>query len=118
MEVVIEISGLELHGYHGVEKDERDQGQAFVFDIQLAVHDAGARTDKLVDTVDYNEVVACVLQVSQARRFNLIEALATAVAEALVERFRVSRARVRVRKPEVRLGHPVEWTAATVERMR
>jgi dihydroneopterin aldolase len=110
MEVVIEISGLELHGYHGVEKDERDQGQAFVFDIQLAVHDAGARTDKLVDTVDYNEVVACVLQVSQARRFNLIE--------ALVERFRVSRARVRVRKPEVRLGHPVEWTAATVERMR
>jgi dihydroneopterin aldolase len=118
VEVLIEIVGLELLGFHGVEEDERRKGQAFLFDVQLAVHDAGAWTDKLVDTVDYNEVVGCIREVSDSRRFNLIEALAAAVADALIERFRVSKARVRVRKPNVQLGYPVEWTAATVERLR
>jgi len=40
------------------------------------------------------------------------------VAEAVVERFPVERVRVRVRKPEVELTAPVEFTAATAERSR
>lgn len=64
MDVVIQVAGLELHGFHGVEEEERVRGQPFLFDVTLAVHDAGARTDKLVDTVDYNAVVACVQEVS------------------------------------------------------
>jgi dihydroneopterin aldolase len=48
----------------------------------------------------------------------MIEALAGEVADALLARFDVSRARVRVRKPNVQLGGPVEFTAATVERSR
>ena len=51
-----------------------------------------------------------------ARQFRLIEALATAVAEAVMDRFHVERVRVRVRKPEVRpVGLDVEFSAATVE---
>ena len=50
-------------------------------------------------------------------RFALIEALATAVAERLVERFPVERVRVRVRKPQVKpAGMTVEYSAVTVER--
>jgi dihydroneopterin aldolase len=44
--------------------------------------------------------------------------MAAAVADALLERFRLEATRVRVRKPDVRLEAPVEWTAATVERRR
>jgi len=39
-------------------------------------------------------------------------------ADALVERFDVSRVRVRVRKPEVRLDAPAAFSAATIERSR
>ena len=53
---------------------------------------------------------------SEARAFHLLEALAAAVADALLDRFPVARVRVRVRKPDVRL--PVEHAAATVERRR
>jgi hypothetical protein len=35
-----------------------------------------------------------------------------------MENFPISRARVRVRKPHVLLGTPVEFTAATIERTR
>ena len=76
------------------------------------------RSDKLGDTVDYTQVVDVVREVSDDHRFNLIEALAAAIADALVDRFHVSRARVRVRKPEVKLEASVEYTAATVERGR
>ena len=117
-EVVIEVRGLELQGFHGVLPQEREQGQPFLFDVRLTAHDAGVRSDRLGDTVDYTEVVACIREVCEGRRFNLIEALAAATADALAERFPVSRVRVRVRKPQVRLGAPVEHTAATVERVR
>ena len=117
-EVVIEIEGLELRGFHGATEREQTEGQRFLFDVQIAAHDAGVRSDELADTVDYTKVAACVREVSDSRRFNLIEALAAAVAEMLVERFDVSRARVRVRKPEVQLDAPVAFTAATVERVR
>jgi dihydroneopterin aldolase len=115
-EVVIEVQGLELRGYHGALEEEREAGQRFVFDVTLVAHDAGIRSDQLADTVDYTAVVARINDVSAERRFNLIEALAAAVADDLIAHFPVSRVRVRVRKPEVRLEAPVEYTAATVER--
>jgi dihydroneopterin aldolase len=117
-EVFIEVQGLELRGFHGATREERKKGQRFLFDIWLVAHDAGIRTDQLADTVDYTKVVACVREVSDGQRFNLIEALAAAVADAIVERFDVSRVRVRVRKPEVVLDAPAEHTSATVERAR
>ena len=50
-------------------------------------------------------------------RFALLEALATAVADMLVERFAPEHVKVRVRKPEVRpSGIDVEFAAVTVER--
>ena len=116
-DVVLEIEGLEITGYHGATEQEQREGQRFVYDVSLEIHDAGVRTDDLRDTVDYTKIVACLLEVSESRRFNLIEALAAAAAEAIVERFPVARVRVRVRKPEVRLDAPVEFTAATVERL-
>ena len=114
----IEIEGLELLGFHGATRDEREHGQRFLFDVWLLAHDAGVRSDRLGDTIDYTSIVACIREISNAHRFNLIEALAAAIADALVERFDVSRARVRVRKPEVRLEAPVSYTAATIERAR
>ena len=108
-EVVIEVQGLDLRGFHGALEEERTTGQQFV-------HDAGVRSDQLADTVDYTEVVDRIRAVSDSRRFNLIEALAAAVADDLLDSFPVSVVRVRVRKPEVRLDAPVEYTAATVER--
>jgi 7,8-dihydroneopterin aldolase/epimerase/oxygenase len=114
----IEVEGLELMGFHGATPEEQEDGQRFLFDVWLLAHDAGVRSDRLDDTIDYTKVVACIQEISDAHRFNLIEALAAAVADALVERFDVSRVRVRVRKPEVQLDAPAAFTAATIERSR
>jgi dihydroneopterin aldolase len=117
MSVTVELYGLEIEGRHGVGDEERATPQPFLYDLWLDVPDA-AVADQLEDTVDYREVVRAVQELSDGRQFQLLEAMAAAVAELLVERFGVERARVRVRKPEVQLEAPVEWTAASVERRR
>jgi dihydroneopterin aldolase len=115
-DVVLEVCGLELRGFHGALEEEQLEGQRFVFDVTMTAHDAGVRSDQLADTVDYTAVVARIRAINDSKRFNLIEALAAAVADDLMKRFPLSSIRVRVRKPEVRLEAAVEYTAATVER--
>jgi dihydroneopterin aldolase len=113
--ITVELHGPELFGRHGVLEEERRDGQAFVFDVWLDVPDA-ALSDRIEDAVDYRLVADCVRDVSDARAYNLLEALAHAVASELLDRFPAYRARVRARKPEVPL--PVEYSAATVELQR
>ena len=114
--MIVELHGLQVFGYHGVEEEERRRGQLFLFDVELEVGQRGAN-DVLADAVDYTEVAAAIRDLSDARRFDLLEALATGVADLLHERFRPERVRVRVRKPEVKpAGMTVEYAAVTVER--
>jgi dihydroneopterin aldolase len=114
--VTIELSGIELRGFHGVLEHERREGQRFLVDLELDLADTtAAETDRIEDAVDYRDVVAAVLEVSDAQAYNLLEALAAALAEALLTRFPVTRVRVRVRKPDVVLPRPVEHAAVVVE---
>jgi dihydroneopterin aldolase len=84
--------------------------------LELHVSDA-ALSDRVEDSVDYRHVAACVREVSDGRYFHLLEALAAAVADAIVERFAVDRVKVRVRKRDPKpSGLAVAFAAATVER--
>ncbi len=111
----IELHGIELHGHHGALDWERERGQRFLVDVELEVGEAGA-SDRIEDAVDYRDVATCVREVSDARPRTLLEALATTLAEELVLRFPVTRARVRVRKPDVVLDPPAEFAAVVAER--
>jgi dihydroneopterin aldolase len=116
--ITVELHGLEVFGRHGVLEEEHREGRTFLFDLWLDVPDS-ALSDRIEDAVDYRDVAACVREVSDGRRYHLLEALAAAVAEALVERFPIERVRVRVRKPNVEAsGLQTEYSAATVERAK
>jgi dihydroneopterin aldolase len=108
----VELHGLEVFGHHGVSDEERDRGQTLLWDVAWRLGEVSR--DDLSETVDYVAVAACIKEVSEGRRFQLLESLVAAAADAIVERFAVEWVRVRVRKPKLDL--PVEYTAATVER--
>jgi dihydroneopterin aldolase len=113
--IAVELEGLEVFGRHGVEEEERREGQMFLYDVRLEVSDA-ALSDRIEDAVDYRLVADCVREISEGRDFSLIETLAVAVADALLARFEVERVRVRVRKPHP-AGVPAAYSAATAERI-
>jgi len=113
--MIVELRGLVLYGYHGVHPEERERGQRFLYDVELEVGDRGA-DDRIENAVDYSQVARLVRDVAETP-YDLLEALATALADAIAERFRPERLTVRVRKPDARPGGmDVEFAAVTVER--
>jgi dihydroneopterin aldolase len=101
--ITVEVGDFRLFGRHGVHAHEKENGQEFVFDVALDVGVRGA-SDVYAEAVDYREVQRIVQAVNDARSYDLIEALATAVADALWERFAPEAVRVRVTKPAVKPG--------------
>jgi dihydroneopterin aldolase len=113
--ILVELSGLEVFGRHGVLPEEQ-AGQTFLFDVELETSDS-ALSDRIEDAVDYREVAELVRVVSDSERLDLLETLAATIADVLLARFDAERVRVRVRKPRP-FGVAAEWAAATVERRR
>ena len=101
--ITVELRGLRVFGRHGVHEHEQRDGQDFLFDVDLEVGDRGS-SDRLEDAVDYSAVARTVQELSDAQRYDLLEALATAIADGLLQRFAAERVVVRVTKPGVRPG--------------
>jgi dihydroneopterin aldolase len=113
------ISGIEFEGGHGVYAEERERGNRFSVDVEMGGDfAAGIHTDNLADTVDYDAIVQRVCDVNRRQTFHLIESLAGAVADELLDRFaRICEIRVRVRKVSLRhLGSNVCATAEVTKR--
>ena len=113
--ITVELHGLRLFGRHGVHSEEREQGQDFLFDVELDVGERGS-SDRLEDVVDYNAVARAVREVSHAHTYSLLEALAGAVADELESRFAAERVLVRVTKPAVRPAGLEGEASVTVSR--
>ena len=115
----IELRGLVVFGHHGFLEEERRLGQRFLVDLRADVKGDAPETDDIDDTVDYRRLAALVREVFAGPERLLLERLAGAVADGILEQFAyVERVRVRIRKPDVVLDPPVEFAAVIVERAR
>ena len=117
--MTIELLSLVVFGHHGYLEAERRLGQRFLVDLWVDVDEAAATSDDIDHTVDYRHLAALVRETFAGPERLLLEGLAGAVADGVLERFpSVQAVRVRVRKPDVVLDPPVEHAAVIVERER
>ena len=111
------ISGLRELGVHGVLPEEQVRAQPFEVDLELLVDArAAGASDDLADTVDYAAVCEAVSRVVSSEHYQLLERLATRIAEVC----RADRACLGV-VVEVRKLHPpvraeVDYVAVRIER--
>ena len=111
------VSGLALHAYHGVMQHEGRVGQTFSLDLVLDTDlTEASRSDKLADTVGYDQVVEIATKAFGARRYRLVEAAAGAVAAAVLER--LPRVRVTVHKPHAPIAATFADVGVTIVRAR
>lgn len=101
----LRLVNMRFYGHHGVAKAEREMGGDFAVDVELVLdlREAG-KTDKIAKTVDYKAVYGLVRRVQAARGYRLLEALAEAIAEAVLGEFRVEEVVVRARKLRTPVG--------------
>jgi dihydroneopterin aldolase len=120
MSDTIFVTGLALHAYHGVMAHESKVGQTFTLDLVLDIDLAEAsRTDKLKHTVSYDQVAQTASEAFCARRYQLVEAAAGAVADAVLARFpQVRGLRVTVHKPHAPIAATFDDVGVMIERAR
>ncbi len=116
----IKLEGMTFYAYHGVNSEERELGQMFVVDLTVETDlSAPGRSDKLSDTINYSEVYRTVKAIVEGQTYNLLEAVAEAVAQRILVSFPISAVRARVKKPSPPIKNAVlQWVAVEVYRER
>jgi dihydroneopterin aldolase len=95
----VRIEGLEIFAHVGVPDEERSASQRLSFQLTFwPVRAFSELNDEIGKAVDYAAVCAEVKQFVAQRRDKLIETLALAVAQHLLEAFQIRRITVELRK--------------------
>ena len=115
----IYIRSLRVYAYHGVNTDEKENGQPFELDITLCLDlKAAGQTDFLSDTVNYAKVTKLAVKVISSEKNNLIERAASRVAFSILEEFPVCEVTVLLKKPRAPVAADFEYMAVEITRTR
>ena len=115
----IALTGLRVHGRHGVYEAERVQGQDFVVDVVLQLDTRpAALSDDVADTVHYGELAGALAEVVAGEPVNLLETLAARLAEVCLAHPRVAAAEVTVHKPQAPIPLTFDDVSVTIRRVR
>ncbi len=83
---IIGLEGLTFDGRHGYYRAERARARPFGVDLQVGRQVARAsKTDELEHTLDYNGLAETAGEVVRDTSFRLIERLAGAIADAIIQ---------------------------------
>jgi dihydroneopterin aldolase len=113
----IVLRNIRLDGRHGWYEHELEQPQPFEVDVELIadLRRAGI-DDDLAQSVDYAAVYAIVQRIVESTSHRLLEALAEAISGEILAVFPVTEVGVRVRKPAVQLGGPLDYAGVEIWR--
>ncbi|PRI12610.1 dihydroneopterin aldolase [Leucobacter massiliensis] len=113
----ITLTGLEVFAHHGVFDFEREQGQRFLVDAELAVElRAAAAGDQLSRTVHYGELAEAIVAAVRRDPVDLIETVAERVAQLALGFAGVRRATITVHKPDAPIPAAFGDVSVTVVR--
>lgn len=114
------VKGLKVFAYHGVNPEEKVDGQNFVADITAyrSVEKAG-RTDNLNDTVSYSKMLKTAVRVLTEDKYDLLERVAHRVAEQVLTEYEsIERIDVCIKKPEAPIKADFDYVAVEISRTR
>lgn len=111
------VEGITFYGYHGLLDDERRDGRTYSVDLSVGLNLRSAgHSDALGDTVDYRTLAQIVVDLGVGQRFDLLEALAEAMAQAILARCPGADLVLRLRKHGPRIAGNPAWAAVEIRR--
>lgn len=114
------IEGLKLFAYHGVNPEEKRDGQHFIIDLTAETNlDNAGKTDDLEKTVSYAKIIKTIKRVMVEDKYDLIERVAYRIIEQVFEEYEALKViTVRVRKPEAPISAEFSYVAVELTRTR
>ena len=115
----IRLTGLRVFAHHGVLAFERENGQEFVIDLEIAVDLAlAAAADDVTQTIHYGELAEAVAAAVEADAVDLIETVAERVAAIALGYERAAQVTVTIHKPTAPITVPFADVSVTITRSR
>lgn len=115
----VELAGMRFFAYHGLLPEERKEGQEFLVDVELEADLLeAARRDNIELTVDYRRAYTMVQSVMEGEPQHLLETLAETIASHLLTLDRVTAVTIRIRKPQVKMPGPLEFSGVAIRRTK
>ncbi|MBQ9531259.1 MAG: dihydroneopterin aldolase [Eubacterium sp.] len=116
----ITIKNLKIFAFHGVNPEEKENGQNFYIDVDYYVDIKKAcKSDDVNDTVSYAKVVKVITAAFTKEKYNLIEKAAEKVADSIFDSFEdVFRVEITLKKPEAPVKADFDYMAVTITRER
>lgn len=114
------IKDLKVFAYHGVNEEEKINGQNFVLDVTLYLSlEKACLTDDINDTVSYAKVSKLVLKVMTEKSYNLLECAVSNVALRIMNEYPcVASVKVCLKKPEAPIKADFSYMAVEIVRSR
>lgn len=114
------VKNLKIFAFHGVNPEEKEDGQNFVFDITAYLDlSAPCRSDNVDDTVSYAKIIKAVTRIATAEKYDLLECVAEKVSDGLFENFpKIQRLKITLKKPEAPIKADFSYVAVEIERER
>lgn len=114
------VRGLKIFAYHGVNEEEKIDGQNFVFDIDAFVDiSVPCKTDDVEDTVSYAKIIKETTKIFTSQKDDLLERAAQRVADGLFESFdKIQSLRILLKKPEAPIKADFEYVGVEIYRNR
>ncbi len=115
----IELRGLRVLGLCGLLPEEHTRAQPLEVDIDVEADlSAAGASDQVEDTIDYSAICAITERIISAERFDLLEALAQRLAEAVLADERALSVTVGVRKLRPPVPHHLDTCGVRITRTR
>ena len=114
------IKGLEIFAYHGVNPEEKEDGQLFIIDIVATSNlEKACLTDNLGFTTSYAKMIKTVTAVFLESKDDLIERAAFRVADALLSEYtKLQKVEITVKKPDAPIKALFDYVAVKIEKER
>ena len=116
MKNIVEVTGVELYAFHGCMEEEARLGGKFIVDVKLETNfSKSAKTDKLIDTIDY-VIVRQIIVEEMAIRSKLIEHVGYRILQRFQKEFpNLIKSNIRVRKLNPPINGTVKEVAIQIE---
>ncbi len=110
------VKGLKLFAYHGVNPEEKVDGQNFILDITAELDASAAKvSDNVEDTVSYAKIIKTARAVFTERSYDLIEAAADKVGMEIMKMCpELENVTVLLKKPEAPIKAEFDYVAVEI----
>lgn len=110
------VKGLEIFAYHGVNPEEKIEGQKFILDITADVDlSKPCITDNVDDTVSYAKIIKEAARIFTSQKDDLLERASRRVAEGLLQAFdKIESVTILLKKPDAPIKADFDYVAVEI----